>query len=94
MKLVTFVHNGQTRLGALLATQDGERVFDLQQLEPRLPADMVAFLEAGPAARKTYHATGSRTTGTTDSGIRTRPASIHGWRGIRRPLSPVFTHVG
>jgi acylpyruvate hydrolase len=51
MKLVTFVHNGQTRLGALLATQDGERVFDLQRLEPRLPADMIAFLEAGPAAR-------------------------------------------
>jgi acylpyruvate hydrolase len=52
MKLVTFVHNGQTRLGALLATQDGEQVFDLQQLEPRLPADMIAFLEGGQAARE------------------------------------------
>jgi len=50
MKLITFVHDSQSRLGALLATEGGERVYDLNRLDPRLPVDMVAFLEAGQAA--------------------------------------------
>ncbi len=50
MRLITFAHAGQQRLGAL-ATPDGyERVYDLNHLEPRLPADILAFLEAGQPA--------------------------------------------
>jgi 2-keto-4-pentenoate hydratase/2-oxohepta-3-ene-1,7-dioic acid hydratase in catechol pathway len=48
MKLVTFVHTNRTRLGALLPTERGERVVDLNELDARLPADMLAFLEGGP----------------------------------------------
>lgn len=50
MKLITFVHEGKSRLGALLATKVGEQVYDLNRLDPRLPANMMAFLEAGPTA--------------------------------------------
>jgi len=49
MRLITFVHEGQTRLGALVAGPDGERVLDLNHLDPRLPADMLAFLKGGEA---------------------------------------------
>lgn len=50
MRLITFVHEGQLRLGAL-ATLDGrERVFDLNRLDARLPDEILAFLEAGQAA--------------------------------------------
>lgn len=44
MKLVTFVHNGQTRLGALAA--DGS-VVDLNRAETGLPSEMLAFLQGG-----------------------------------------------
>jgi acylpyruvate hydrolase len=50
MRLVTFSHNGQPRLGALVANAAGERVIDLARGQPRLPADMLAFLEMGPDA--------------------------------------------
>ncbi|MCX6031534.1 MAG: fumarylacetoacetate hydrolase family protein [Chloroflexi bacterium] len=50
MKLITFVHKGQTRLGALIADAGGERVYDLNRLDPRLPADMLGFLAAGKPA--------------------------------------------
>ena len=50
MKLVTFVHEGQSRLGALLSIEGHERVYDLNRLEPRLPADILTFLEAGQTA--------------------------------------------
>jgi len=49
MRLVTFVHQGQARLGALNAA--GTAVIDLNRAEPRLPAGMIAFLQAGPEAR-------------------------------------------
>lgn len=50
MKLVTFSHNGATRLGAL-QTQNGHQVvIDLRQAKPMLPGDMLAFLEAGDRA--------------------------------------------
>ena len=50
MRLITFVHEGQLRLG-VLATLDGhDRVYDLNRLEPRLPDNILAFLEAGQAA--------------------------------------------
>jgi len=50
MKLITFVHEGRTRLGALVAIDGIERVVDLNRLQPELPADMLALLEAGPDA--------------------------------------------
>ena len=50
MKLITFIHEGRERLGALGAGAGGERVYDLNRLEPRLPAEILAFLEAGQAA--------------------------------------------
>jgi len=50
MRLVSFVHEGQIRLGAIRATGDKELVFDLSRIEPRLPAQMEAFLESGKSA--------------------------------------------
>ncbi len=51
MRLVTFLKDGEARLGALLPRAQGEAVVDLNQAEPRLPAELVAFLAAGAAAR-------------------------------------------
>jgi 2-keto-4-pentenoate hydratase/2-oxohepta-3-ene-1,7-dioic acid hydratase in catechol pathway len=48
MKLVTFAHNGQTRLGALTAD---DAIVDLNRADPQIPADMLAFLAAGDGAR-------------------------------------------
>ena len=50
MRLITFAYAGQDRLGALASNGGVERVYDLNQLEPRLPSDMVAFLTGGPEA--------------------------------------------
>jgi acylpyruvate hydrolase len=52
MKLVTFVPRDQDqhRIGALLGGAAGARVYDLNRLDPRLPADILAFLEAGKPA--------------------------------------------
>lgn len=47
MKLVTFVRNGRAHLGALRSGQKGDEVIDLHLADPRLPADMIAFLKAG-----------------------------------------------
>ncbi len=46
MKLITFTLQGQTRLGALVDDQ----VFDLNDLDPSLPNNMLAFLDAGKPA--------------------------------------------
>ncbi|AWZ01949.1 ureidoglycolate lyase [Rhodobiaceae bacterium] len=46
MRLITFTHNGSTRIGRLT----GENITDLSQSNPDLPTDMVAFLEAGDVA--------------------------------------------
>ena len=45
MKLVTFAHDGSTRLGAVV----GNEVVD-GSAAPGLPRDMLAFLEAGRSA--------------------------------------------
>ena len=50
MRLVSFVHDGQIRLGAVRKDRSQELVFDLNQVEPRLPADMATFLESGASA--------------------------------------------
>lgn len=46
MKLVTFTHEGSTRIGVV----EGEEVVDLSQSTPELPTEMVAFLTAGESA--------------------------------------------
>lgn len=52
MRLVTFVYQDRTRLGALVASEDGERqcerIYDLNRLDGGIPAAMIPFLEAGP----------------------------------------------
>jgi 2-keto-4-pentenoate hydratase/2-oxohepta-3-ene-1,7-dioic acid hydratase in catechol pathway len=55
MKLVTFTHGGQTRIGVV----EGEGVVDLSAAAPDLPREMVAFLEAGPDAMVAAHAAAS-----------------------------------
>ncbi len=52
MKLVTFTHDGRTRVG--LAREDV--VVDLSAAAPDLPADMLGFLEAGPSAMEAARA--------------------------------------
>lgn len=52
MKLVTFLCDGQPRLGALVVSARGELVFDLNRLDAQIPADMLAFLEGGAALRE------------------------------------------
>ena len=49
MKLVTFTHDGVTRIGVV----DGEEVIDLSAAAPDLPTEMVALLEAGETALDT-----------------------------------------
>ncbi len=49
MKLVSFVHNNSTRIGALVSRNGEERVVDFSQADPSLPKDMIAFLEGGKA---------------------------------------------
>ncbi|MHB8624710.1 MAG: fumarylacetoacetate hydrolase family protein [Aggregatilineales bacterium] len=51
MKLVTFVHNGATHLGALRTQQGQNTVIDLSQ-QPGFPTDMIGFLQAGESVRQ------------------------------------------
>ena len=48
MKLVTFVHNGQSRIGALVG--DGS-IVDLNRANPIFPTDMLAFLAGGVSTK-------------------------------------------
>jgi acylpyruvate hydrolase len=50
MKLVTFTHDGATRIGALVNGSGDDYVLDLHKAEPKLPADMIALLAAGQPA--------------------------------------------
>jgi 2-keto-4-pentenoate hydratase/2-oxohepta-3-ene-1,7-dioic acid hydratase in catechol pathway len=52
MKLVTFTHGGNRRIGAV--ADDG--VVDFAKAAPGLPQDMLAFLEAGRPALSAAHA--------------------------------------
>ncbi len=47
MKLVTFTHQGKTRIGALVTRDGQERVVDLPAADPSLPDDMIALLAGG-----------------------------------------------
>ena len=51
MRLVTFLQNGESRLGALHVQNGQEMVVDLNRAEPRLPANILEFLAAGELAR-------------------------------------------
>jgi 2-keto-4-pentenoate hydratase/2-oxohepta-3-ene-1,7-dioic acid hydratase in catechol pathway len=52
MHLVTFLHQGQTRLGARVQRDERRYVIDLPAAHPDLPAEMIALLNAGePALR-------------------------------------------
>jgi len=51
MKLVTFLLHGQPRVGALLPGEAEPMLVDLNRSDDSLPADMIAFLEAGEVAR-------------------------------------------
>src|SRR4051794_30225028 len=48
MKLVSFVQNGATHIGALIGEN---HVVDFSQADSSLPGDMVAFLKGGKAAQ-------------------------------------------
>lgn len=50
MKLVTFSHRNQTRIGALIQRAREDFVLDLKRAEPSLPHDMLGLLEAGEPA--------------------------------------------
>ena len=50
MKLVTFCQNGENRLGALGFRGEQEIVYDLNQLDPSIPDNMIDFLTLGGKA--------------------------------------------
>jgi len=50
MKLVSFVHNYTTHIGALVTRGGEERIIDFSQTDPSLPKDMLSFLSSGKAA--------------------------------------------
>ena len=50
MRLVSFVGEKEIRLGALRTIDGEDLVFDLNQLDPSLPSEMIEFLRGGPAA--------------------------------------------
>jgi acylpyruvate hydrolase len=51
MKLVTFYHNAQIRLGVFRTAETGETIIDVNRINPELPTDMIGFLEAAEEAR-------------------------------------------
>lgn len=50
MKLITFTHQGSTRIGAIITRDGAERVVDFSQADPGLPQDMIGLLRGGEAA--------------------------------------------
>ena len=50
MRLNTFLHNGQMRLGAFSPGTNDAYIIDLNRADSRLPDSMMSFLEAGDAA--------------------------------------------
>ncbi len=50
MKLVTFQHNGQTHIGALIKEKRSDKVVDFSKAAPSLPKTMKSFLAAGERA--------------------------------------------
>lgn len=50
MKLITFQHNGQTHIGALIKDKRSDKVVDFSKAAPSLPKTMKSFLAAGERA--------------------------------------------
>ena len=81
MKLVTFSHDGRTRIGAVV----GDAVVDLAAAAPDLPTEMVGVLEAGSQALGDAHAA-------LNTGPRIPLADVHLDAPIARP--PKFLAIG
>jgi 2-keto-4-pentenoate hydratase/2-oxohepta-3-ene-1,7-dioic acid hydratase in catechol pathway len=61
MKLVTFIHNGNTHIG-VLQTRDGQQtVVSLNEQDPALPHDLIEFLAGGAAMRSRAEAALAKT---------------------------------
>jgi acylpyruvate hydrolase len=59
VRLVTFTHDGRTRIGALRLESGAEQVVDLTRVDPNLPTSMRSFLDAGePALERAAAAVG------------------------------------
>jgi 2-keto-4-pentenoate hydratase/2-oxohepta-3-ene-1,7-dioic acid hydratase in catechol pathway len=82
MKLVTFTHEGRTRIGVV----DGEAVVDLSAAAPDLPTEMVALLEGGDTAMDAARSAAS------SSAPRIALADVHLEAPILRP--PKILAVG
>lgn len=82
MKLVTFTHDGQTRIGAV----EAEEVVDFMSVGHQLPTDMLAFLEAGASAMQAARAACAAGSG------RIALASVRIEAPVRRP--PKILAVG
>ena len=82
MKLATFTHDGNTRIGVV----QGDEIVDLAVAAPDLPTEMIAFLEAGkPARAKAAEASGQ-------SAGRIALADVHLEQPVLRP--PKILAVG
>ncbi len=64
MRLLTFEHQGQRRIGA----RSGDTILDLSQADPTLPSDMRSLLGAGPAALDAVRAALKKGAPTFDAG--------------------------
>ena len=51
MRLVTFIHQNETHIGALISRDRQNFVFDFQRAELNLPNDLLQFLHTGESAR-------------------------------------------
>ena len=56
MRLVTYSHRGEMRIGALIARGAENYILDLNRANPNLPTDMIEFLRGGAAAMATARA--------------------------------------
>ncbi len=50
MKLVSFIHRGEKRIGALISKRGQNFVLNFRRAQPDLPTDMLQFLRAGESA--------------------------------------------
>jgi 2-keto-4-pentenoate hydratase/2-oxohepta-3-ene-1,7-dioic acid hydratase in catechol pathway len=55
MKLVTFTHQGRTRIGAIVTRDGQEHVVDFSQAAPHLPSMMITLLEGGERSHQAAH---------------------------------------
>jgi 2-keto-4-pentenoate hydratase/2-oxohepta-3-ene-1,7-dioic acid hydratase in catechol pathway len=80
MKLVSYLLNGQSRLGALTPGSE-DRIIDLNRADPGLPDNIIAFLEGGEAVR----AKAQQVIGAGTSAAQTGLAAVHLQAPVPRP---------